>query len=142
MWRRWVTFQDFFLTFIDELEKRLFININCWKGPIKKKKNFNIYNVIFFKKIKKKTWRYHYFTPVYQNSWWYDLQLLRYGTWRTEIGSNPLKTWKIRILKKSKKIAGDFIILYMCIVCMVPEIWSTNKRHLCHFGPFFALLHH
>ena len=37
------------------------------------------------KKIKKNTWRYHYFTRVYQKSQWYDLQFLRYGVWQIEI---------------------------------------------------------
>ena len=66
----------------------------------------------FFKKIKKNIWRYHDFPPVYQKSWWYDLQFLRYRGWQTEIGNyGPffalllphLKTPKIRILKKMKK---------------------------------------
>ena len=34
MWRRWGTPQNFFLAFIDELEKQLFIKKNCWSGPI------------------------------------------------------------------------------------------------------------
>ena len=38
------------------------------KWANKKCKNFNIYNVVFKKKIKKNTSRYHYFTPVYQKS--------------------------------------------------------------------------
>ena len=37
--------------------------------------------------LKKNTWRYHYFTPVYQKSWWYDLQFLRYRVWQTKIGN-------------------------------------------------------
>ena len=66
----------------------------------------------FFKKIKKNIWRYHDFPPVYQKSWWYDLQFLRYRGWQTEIGNyGPffalllphLKTPKLRILKKMKK---------------------------------------
>ena len=43
----------------------------------------------FFKnKIKKNSWRYYCFTPVYQKSWWYDLQFLRYRVWQTEIGND------------------------------------------------------
>ena len=49
-------------------------------------KSFNIYNVVF-KKIEKKTWRYHYFTPAHQKSWSYDLLFLRYRVWQTEIGN-------------------------------------------------------
>ena len=37
--------------------------------------------------IKKNAWMYHYFTPVYQKSWWYDQQFLRYLFWQTEIGN-------------------------------------------------------
>ena len=33
------------------------------------------------KKTKKKPWRNHYFTQVYQNSWSYATMFLRYGTW-------------------------------------------------------------
>ena len=47
------------------------------KWAKKKQNNFNIYNVAFFKKIKKNTRIYHYFTSVYQKSQWYDLQFLR-----------------------------------------------------------------
>ena len=44
-------------------------------------KNLNIYNLVFFlKRIKKNnTQRYHYFIPVYQKSWGYDLQFLKYS---------------------------------------------------------------
>ena len=35
--------------------------------------------------MKKTTWRYHYFTPVYHRYWWYDLHFLRYEAWQTEI---------------------------------------------------------
>ena len=41
----------------------------------------------FLKKIKKNTWRYHYFTPVYQKLWWYDPQFLQYRAWQTETGN-------------------------------------------------------
>ena len=54
----------------------LFINLKnnyllkkLLKWANKKCKNFNIYDVrTFLKKLKKNTWRYHYFTPVYQKS--------------------------------------------------------------------------
>ena len=45
---------------------------------------------------------------MYQKSWWYYLQFLRYRAWQTEIvwvifcPFTPLKTWKIRIKKKWK----------------------------------------
>ena len=77
---------DFFLAFTDELEKQIFIK-KLLKWANKKQSNFNmpVKNKViltftmlhFLKKIKKNTWRYHYFTPVYQKSQ-YDLQFLRY----------------------------------------------------------------
>ena len=50
----------------------------------KKSKNSNIYNIL----KKKNTWKYHYFKPAYQKSW-YDLQLqfLRCRVWKTDIGT-------------------------------------------------------
>ena len=39
------------------------------KWANKKCKNFNINNIVFFKKIKKSTCRYHYFTALYKKSW-------------------------------------------------------------------------
>ena len=96
----------------------------------KKCKNLNIYKVVIFKKIKKNTWRYHYFTPVYQTSWWYDLQFLRYRVWETEIGnygsffaflSHP-ENLKSQNFEKMKKIAGDIIILHICTKTTI--IWG------------------
>ena len=43
------------------------------------------YNVVFEKK--EKHLEKPLFTPVYQNSSWYDLQFLRYRVWQTEIGN-------------------------------------------------------
>ena len=63
----------------------------------KKCKDFNIYNVVLLKKVQKNTWGYNYFTPVYQKSWWYDIQFSRYTDWNwqlwvwlTEIGNYVL----------------------------------------------------
>ena len=78
LWRRWGTPENFCLAFIDELEKQLFIK-NLLKWVNRKCKNFNIYNV-FFKKNKEKHLEI-YFTSVYQKSWLYDLQFLRYRVW-------------------------------------------------------------
>ena len=46
------TSEFFFLAFIDELEKQLLKKLLKWAS--KKCKNFNIYNIIFFKNIKQK----------------------------------------------------------------------------------------
>ena len=48
---------------------------------------------------------------------------------------SPLKTWKIKILKKWKCVPKTTIIWGM-----VPEIWSETDRFFSHFGPIFALL--
>ena len=71
------------------------------------------------KKIKTNIWRYHYFTPVYQKSWWYDLQFLRYRAWQTEIGNFgsflPFYLPKKPTIQnfEMKELARD-IILHMC----------------------------
>ena len=46
---------------------------------------------------------------------------------------SPLKTWKIKILKKWKCVPKTTIIWGM-----VPEIWSETDRIFSHFGPFFG----
>ena len=128
---------------------------NLLKWANKKCKTFNIYNVVYIKKkIKRNTRRYHYFTPVYQNSWWYDVQFLRYRVWQTETGNygsffalllSPPKTQKIRILKKWKKlleISSFYTNLPKTTIiwATVPEIQSDIDKNCCHFRPFFALL--
>ena len=85
IWRRWGTPQSFCLTFIDELEKQLFKKLS--KRAIKNVRILTFTTSYFLKKIKKNTWRYQYFRPVYQTSWWYDLQFLRYRMWQTKIGN-------------------------------------------------------
>ena len=54
MRRRWGTLQNFSLAFIDELEKQLLKKLLKWAN--------------FFLRKKKNTWKYHYFTPAYQNT--------------------------------------------------------------------------
>ena len=121
---------------------------NLLKWANKKCKNFNIYNVVFFEKIKKNTRRYHYFTPVHQKSWCYDLQFLKYRVWRTEIGNYgsffalltpSLKTQTIRILKKWKTLL-EISSFYKCVPkTMITQntVSEIQLRHIfCHFGPF------
>ena len=121
------------------------------KWANKKCKNFNTYNVNFLKKnTKKNTWRYHYFTPAYQNPWWYDL---RYRLWQTEIDNYgsffaflipntfPLKTPKITIFKKWTKLLG-ISSFYMCTKNhnhLMHDFWAMecDRQIFCHFGPFF-----
>ena len=136
--------------FTDKLEKQLFIKKTV---EVSQKKKINIYHVAFLKKIKKNTWRYHYFTPVYQKSWWYDLKFLRYRAWQSEIGNfrsyfallpppPPPKNPKNQNFAKMKKITGDIIILKMCIKNLVMYgSWVTEWDIIfCYFGSFFALL--
>ena len=82
MWGGWGTPQNLFG-----------IYWRTWKTTIHKKKLFkwankNVRILIFTMHFKKITTRYHYFTPVYQESWWYDLQFLRYTVWQIEIGNH------------------------------------------------------
>ena len=131
----------------------LFKKLLKWAN--KKCKNFNIYNVVFFEKIKKNTRRYHYFTPVHQKSWCYDLQFLKYRVWRTEIGNYgsffallppSLKTQNIRILKKWKTLL-EISSFYKCVP-KTTITWNTVSEIqietylfaiLDHFCPFTPL---
>ena len=61
------------------------------------------------KKMKKSTWRYYHFTHVYRKWKSYDVWFLRYGAWQIFLSFwtifcpfTPLKTQKIKILKKWK----------------------------------------
>ena len=78
---------------------------------------------------------------MYQKSWWYDLQFLRYRVWQTELRNmghclpfypSPLKTWKIRNLKKWRKLL-EISSFYTCLP-------KTTDILFCNFESFFALL--
>ena len=61
----------FFCVVVKMLKRKKNIKKNIkklLKCANKKCKNLNIYDVIFLKIIKENTWRYHYFTLVYQKS--------------------------------------------------------------------------
>ena len=134
MWRRCGTPQNYCLAFIDELEKQLLIK-KLLKWANKKYKNFNIY--------KKKD----YFTPVYQKSYSYDLQFLRYRMWQNEIGicgsflallPHPTPPHPL-ILKKWKKLL-EISSFYKC----VPKsnhirYGSIDKKWETKFLPFWAI---
>ena len=142
---------DFFWHLLMNLKDKYLLK-NCWSGPIKNK-ILMFTTLHFLKKIKKSTWRYHYFTLVYQKSWWYDLQFLRFRVWQTEIGNfrsflhfypsknqtnqnfeNEKSCWRYHHFTRVSKIT--------IIWCMVPEIWSKTNKMFCHYGPFYALLPH
>ena len=115
---------------------------NCWSEPIKNVRILIFTMLYFSKKVKKNTWRYHYFTPVYQNSWWYDLQFLGYRVWQTEIGNHGSTfsllppPWKPEISKFKKNCwrYHHFTYVYQIIRGSVPETWSETK--------FFVTLGH
>ena len=118
MWRRWGTPQNFFLAFIDELEKQIFIK-NCWGRPIKNKIILICTNVPFLKKIKKYTCRDHNqnLNDMIYSSWDIEqnrLKLIILGHFLPLLP--PLTTKKIKILKKWKKAPGGIIILHMCTI--------------------------
>ena len=116
-----------------------------WSGPIKNLISLIIAMLYFFKKIKKNTCRYNYFTSLYQNSWSYNLQFLRYRMWQTEIMGyfSPFyqtKNQKNQNFKKMKKIAGDIIILHR---------YTKNHNHMIYGSwdmewdaKFFVILDH
>ena len=59
---------SFFLAFTDEFEKQILIRETVEVGQ-KENKIILIFTVLhFLKEIKKSTWIYHYFTPVYKKS--------------------------------------------------------------------------
>ena len=104
---------------------------NCWSGPIKNARILIFTLLYFLKKNKEKHLEISYFTPVYQKSWWYDLQFLRYRVCETEIGYykwffvllHHLKNLENHNFEKMKKIASDIIILHMC---------TKNHNHMMY----------
>ena len=112
----------------------------------------------FWRNGKKKCWRYHDFTHVYQKPQSYEVQFLRYrvkhiffvilGHFLPFYPPRHLTTQKTKILKKWKKATGDVIILNLCnkknnhMMYAYSEIWSATDIIFCHFRPIFALLPH
>ena len=110
MWRRRGTPQDLFGIYWWTWKTTIY-HKNCWSGS-RKNVRISIFTLsYFFRKKIKNIWRYHYFTPVYQKSWWYDLQVLEICD-RLKLlimGHSlpfyfPLKNQKNKILKKWKKL--------------------------------------
>ena len=103
-----------------------------------------------FKQIKKNTWRYHYFTPEYQKSW-YDLQFLKYSVWQTEIGNYGsffalLTQYWPRKSKFGKNVKIAWIYYpFTHDDHMMYGFWDMRRdghnfwTEFCHFGPFFVL---
>ena len=121
MWRRSGTPQNFFLAFIDYLEKLMFIK-KLLKQANQKQNNFNICNVWFKKRIKKNNCKYHY-----QN-----LDDMIYSSWDIEqkrLKKTALKKTKNQNFEKIKKTVGDIIILHTCTKNhdhMMDGSWDTE----------------
>ena len=99
--------------------------IYCW--TLKNQKNQN------FENMKKKSWRYHHFTHVYQKLESYELEFLRYRVrqmflviWGHFL---PLTTQKTKILKNEKSIWRCHDIKFVQ--------QKTRSNGVCHFMGHF-----
>ena len=71
----------------------------------------------FFKKNKKNTWLYHYFTHVHQKSQSYDVRFLRFFvTFGHFLPSHSPDDPENQNFEQLKKTPGDIVILHMCII--------------------------
>ena len=131
MWRRWSTPQNFFLKFIDELEKQLFIK-KLLKWANKKHKN-----VVFLKKKKEKK---------LEISLFYSCVPKILMIWSTVPDVQSMINWNLQFCsfftlpppksQKNQNFEPKIIIIW----CMVPDIRSETDRIFCCSAPFFALL--
>ena len=90
------------------------------------------------KQWKKKMWRYHHFTHVYQKSWLYAVLFLRYGIWRMQLlffilgyflPFYPLTDQKMKIPKKWNK-HPEMSWFYTCLPKIVIR-WCTVLEIQC-----------
>ena len=65
----------------------------------------------FFKKIKKNTWGYYYFTVVYQTSWWYSLILKKNQNIEKMKYPKP-QPYQVRFLRYGVRQTKLFLILH------------------------------
>ena len=153
MRRNWSTPQNFFLAFIDEIEKQIIIN--CWSGPNRKQNNFNIYHVVFKKKkIKKNTCRYHYQNldmtgPILESKGMCAIfqKKGKKRAQKSKIFENQGKN--VQNLKIVWKRAGDCMLLLDAIncknkPCMIYSSWDVEQNIpkfviLGNFLPFALL---
>ena len=63
---------------------------------------------------------------MYQKSWWYDPQFLRYRAWGTEIG----------------KFGSCFVLLPKILASKITIIWCRFPRYEVRQTEFFAILGH
>ena len=135
IWRRCGKPPNFFLVFIDELEKETIIKKKVLSGPIKNKIILIFTMLHFFKKNKEK----HLYISL-SKSQWYDLQSLRYRAKHIETGNfssffallplpPPLMIPKIKILKKNEKNAWRYYHF-----AHVYHKWKSYDAWLLRYG--------
>ena len=76
VYHEWQSYDIWFLRY-EVQQTECFVNLGRFLPifPIKSLKNENIKKYI-------KSWRYHHFTQVFQKSWSWPIQFLRYGAWQ------------------------------------------------------------
>ena len=125
MWRRWHTTQNFCLPFMNDFEKQLFIKKTVGQKNLKILIFIMLY---FFKENKEKHLEISLFytcaanilmiwstVPEIYSPWMWQVGIGNYGLsfLRFYIPS-PIKSWKIRILKKWKKLL-EISSFYTCV---------------------------
>ena len=142
MWRRWAHLRIPVSNLLINLKNNYLLK-NCWSGPIKNVRILIFTMLHFFKEIKKNTC---YFTLVYQKSWWYAHSFTEIGNYGSFFAFYPpLKTWKIRILKKKKKCWRYHHFTNVHQKPQPYEVWFLRYRvrqteffvFLAHFLPFY-----
>ena len=148
MWRRWVTPQNFCLTFINELENSYLIK-RLLKWVNNKCKNFNINNAVFLND-KEKHLEISSFTTVYQKYWDIErnrlkLVIMFFSPFHPlPLPPPPKNRKKIGFLKKWEKQlqTSSFYALYQKPQSY--EVWfliqSETDIIFCQIGLFFSLL--
>ena len=107
IWRRWGKPQNFFLAFINELEKQLIIKKKLLRWVSEKQNNLNIYNVAFLKKkIKRSTCRYHYqnLNDMIYGSENIELNILKLVIWGHFLPFYPIKNLQNQNFEKWKNL--------------------------------------
>ena len=132
MWGRWPTLPNFCL----EISKNNYLFKKLLK-PVKNVRTL-IFTVLYvFFKIKKNTWRYHYFIPTYQKNWWYDLHFLRHRWNVSPPPPPPKKTpktcpttrgrlWKVVFLNSSE----SYLSFWFDVSGHLKNTWTTKNAKL------------
>ena len=138
MWRRCGTPQNFFLAFIDDLEKQLLKKLLKWVN--KKQNNFNVYNVAYFFN-KENTCRYHYqnLDDIIYSSWDIEQNILKlYWNHFTLPSSQKSKFWKK--MKKTPEILSFY--KYMCTINADHMIYMWFLKYKVLQTEIFVILGH